>query len=658
MRMRRIIGWGMVAGIASAAAVVLGFGLYGVPAPPGVHTRHMPHPRWTSAVQLAGVVRELGASLGTLGWPAGPDQLWIATGAPPQLRVVVVRHPLEPGTPLPQLPPQLSQIVANTDPAHPLIVVGLDENGSERSRLYAWRPGDDSLVPITPPLDHLDLCCLNPSGSTVAFAAYRSDTSKSQVFVADARRPSALRAVMPGTEGTAEARAWSRDGRSLLMVEQHTFLHQVPFVADVETGRVRRLVPAWGDTVNVGAAVWSRDGTTIFLAADAGAEFLGVEAVDLATGRFRNLTADLPHDVADLQSIGGSDTLLVVVNDAGVTRLYALDGRSGSRWSLPAPDGYLRSATASPTTARVAEVVLGTDGRRAVYVLDVPAGRLTLWAQGAPPARAPLPPPQSLSYPTFDSVGGRPRAVNVIVQPPPAEFKAPWPVLIDLHGGPIGQELPVPDVRYAAFRRLGIAVLEPNVRGSTGFGKTFASLDDGRNRENAVRDIGALLDWIATQPDLDATRVAVIGGSAGGYLSLAALERYGDRLRCGVDLFGISSIPDALAESEHEFYPEVQRAEWGDERDPSMRAFLDSISPITHADRITVPVLIFQGANDARVKPAQSQRMVARLDSLGRTVWYVTAANEGHGLEHPLNQLYVGTAVLDLMKDYLVPDRR
>ncbi len=655
MRIRRVIGWGAVAVVASVSAAALFLGLFGVPAPPGVDTRHMPHPRWGSAIQLAGVVRELGASLGSFGWPVGPGQLWISTGGPPQLHFATFRHPLESGTPVPQLPPQVSQFVASTDSLHPLIVVGLDEGGGERSRLYAWQPGQDSIAPITPPLDHLDLCCLNPSGSTVAFAAYGSDSAKSQVFVADTRRPSAVRPLMPGTEGTAEARAWSPDGRSLLMVEQHTFMHQVPFVANVETGQVRRLVPAWGDTVNVGAAVWARDGKTIFLAADAGAEFLGVEAVDLATGRFHNLTADLPHDVADLQSLGGTDTLLVVVNNAGVTRLYALDGRSGSRWSLPAPDGYVSSATANPSAPQVAEVVLGTDGRRSVYVLDVPTGRLTLWAQGPPPARAPLPAPMAIDYPTFDSVGGRPRMINMIVQPPPVEFKPPWPVMINLHGGPVEQELPVPDARYAAFRRLGIAVLEPNVRGSTGFGKTFASLDDGRNRENAVRDVGSLLDWIATQPDLDASRVAVIGGSYGGYLSLATLVHYSSRLRCGVDLFGISSIPDFLAESEHEFYPEIQRAEFGDERDPSMRAFLDSISPIAHADRITVPLLIYQGANDARVKPAQSEHMVARLDSLGRTVWYVTAANEGHGLEQPLNQLYVGTAVLDLMKDYLLP---
>ncbi len=657
MRIRRIVGWGAVAVVASVSAVVLFLGIYGIPAPPGVNGRHMPHPRWRSAFQLAGSVRELGAGVASPGWPAGPDQLWISTGGPPQLHFAAVRHPQHPGTPVTALPPQVSQFVSNTDSLHPQIVVGLDEGGSERSRLYAWEPGQDSIVPVTPPFDHLDLCCVSPTGSAVAFAAYGRDNGKSQVFIADPRRPSAVRALMPGTEGTAEARAWSRDGRSLLVVEQHTFMHQVPFVVDVETGRVTRLVPAWGDTVNVGAGVWSRDGKTIFLAADAGAEFMGVEAVDVATGRTRNLTTDLPHDVADLQSLGGSDTLLVIVNDGGLNRLYALDARSGSRWVLPEPDGYLRSAAAHPSAPKVAEVVLEADGRAAVYVLDVPTGRLTRWAQGAPPARAPLPPPASHSYPTFDSVGGRPRLINVVLQPPPAEFKPPWPVMINLHGGPIEQDVPVPDARYAAFRRLGIAVLEPNVRGSTGFGKTFAALDDGRNRENAVRDVGSLLDWIATQPNLDASRVAVIGGSYGGYLSLATLVHYSDRLRCGVDLFGISSIPDFLAESEHEFYPEVQRAEWGDARDPAMRAFLDSISPITHADRITVPVLIYQGGNDPRVNAAESERMVSRLDSLGRTVWYVTAANEGHGLEHPLNQLYVGTAVLDLMKDYLLPRR-
>ena len=144
MRIRRVIGRGAVAVVASVSAAALFLGLFGVPAPPGVDTRHMPHPRWGSAIQLAGVVREFGESLGSFGWPVGPGQLWISTGGPPQLHFATFRHPLESGTPVPQLPPQVSQFVASTDSKPPLIVVGLDEGGGERSRLYAWQPGQDS----------------------------------------------------------------------------------------------------------------------------------------------------------------------------------------------------------------------------------------------------------------------------------------------------------------------------------------------------------------------------------------------------------------------------------------------------------------------------------------------------------------------------------
>jgi dipeptidyl aminopeptidase/acylaminoacyl peptidase len=657
MRVGRFVARGaVVVAIVIAGAIGVLWGI-GVPAPPGVSTRHVPRLQWSAAWNLVGAVRELGAGVGTAGWPIGPAQLWISKGGPGETRYFALHAPGEPGQAITALPPQVAQLVGNGNPRSPRVVFALDEGGSERSRVYAWTPALDSIVPLTPALGRLALCCVNDSDTRVALETVQGDPGHSDAAVADPGRATPIHVLASSSGGLTQPLAWAHDGRTLLLFEQTDFIHAIPMLADAETGHVAALVPDWKDTVGVVAGVWSGDDRTVFLAADAGSEYTGVEAVDRATGRYRNLTADLEHDVVDLQALGGSDTLLVVVNDGGLQRLYALDTRRGVRWALTTPPGYLLSAKADPATARVAEAVLLPDGRQGVYVLDVPTEHLTQWSKGSPPARAPLPAPVSTSYPTFDSVGGQPRRINVVLHAPPPSFPPPWPVLIRLHGGPTQQSLPMPDLTLAPFRRAGIAVLAPNVRGSTGFGKTFASLDDGRNREDAVRDVGALLDWIAAQPEFDSTRVAVLGGSYGGYLSLATLVHYSNRLRCGVDLFGMSSLTDFLAESEREMFPQDQRAEYGDERDPATRAFLDSISPITHADRIRVPVLIYQGDNDPRVNPVESRRMVARLDSLGRTVWYIEAANEGHGLEHPLNQLYVGTAVLDMMRTYLLPRR-
>jgi dipeptidyl aminopeptidase/acylaminoacyl peptidase len=222
-------------------------------------------------------------------------------------------------------------------------------------------------------------------------------------------------------------------------------------------------------------------------------------------------------------------------------------------------------------------------------------------------------------------------------------------VVIDIHGGPTAQSLALANPTDSVVLS-GVTVIRPNVRGSTGYGKTYESLDDRERREDAVQDIGSLLDWIATQPDLDRERVAVTGGSYGGYMSLATLVHYSSRLRCGVDLFGISDLPAFLEESEKGHFPEAQRGEFGDGRDPAVRQFLLSVSPATHADRIGVPLMIYQGANDVRVKPQQSRAMVRRIREAGGRVTYLEVPNEGHGLNQPLTQFYVAAAAMEFME--------
>ena len=263
-----------------------------------------------------------------------------------------------------------------------------------------------------------------------------------------------------------------------------------------------------------------------------------------------------------------------------------------------------------------------------------------------------------IRYPSFDTVDGAARQIPAFVFPPGPGAEAPWPVLIDIHGGPAMQARSTLNPAYNVLRSFGVAVITPNVRGSTGYGKTYAELDNGPLRLDAVRDIGALLDWIAADVRFDESRVAVSGGSYGGYMVLASLVAYPDRFRCGVDLFGISDFVSFLEASEEGHFPDAQRAEYGDERDPDTRRFLDSISPANHAEEIRVPLLIYQGANDVRVKPAQSRRMVERIRAAGGQVRYIEAADEGHGLTQPLNLMYFGGAFATLMDECLLRPSR
>jgi dipeptidyl aminopeptidase/acylaminoacyl peptidase len=215
---------------------------------------------------------------------------------------------------------------------------------------------------------------------------------------------------------------------------------------------------------------------------------------------------------------------------------------------------------------------------------------------------------------------------------------APYPVLISIHGGPVGQARPMLNASYA-LNELGIAVIQPNVRGSTGYGKTYVKLDNGMLREDSVKDIGALLDWIRTQPDLDAGRVCVTGGSYGGYMSLATMVHYSSRLKCGIDVVGISNWVTFLKTTQS-YRQDLRRAEYGDERDPKMREFLEGISPLNHTADIKVPMLVVQGKNDPRVPVTEAEQMVKKVRDGGGTVWYVLAKDEGHGFRKKQNRDY------------------
>lgn len=219
--------------------------------------------------------------------------------------------------------------------------------------------------------------------------------------------------------------------------------------------------------------------------------------------------------------------------------------------------------------------------------------------------------------------------------------------MINIHGGPEAQARPVfsPQFQFLA-RELGVAVLVPNVRGSAGYGKAYLALDDGRRREDAVRDIGALLDWIATRPELDADRVGVSGGSYGGYMVLASMVHFGQRLRAGIDVVGISDFVTFLTNTQ-DYRRDLRRAEYGDERDPEMRAFLKEISPLTHAGRIDRPLFVAQGANDPRVPASEAEQIVARVRANGTLVWYLLFEDEGHGFAKKRNRdLYEAAAML------------
>ena len=260
--------------------------------------------------------------------------------------------------------------------------------------------------------------------------------------------------------------------------------------------------------------------------------------------------------------------------------------------------------------------------------------------------------PRLVHYPTFDFVDERPRMVPAFSYEP--EGDGPHPVIIRVHGGPESQYRPAFSARTQMWvAELGVAVIAPTIRGSSGYDTDYLAMDNGYLREDAVRDIGALLDWIADQPKLDENRVAIYGASYGGYLVLASAVHYSDRLRAGVDVVGISNFVTFLENTEDYRRP-FRRFEYGDERDPEMRAFLERISPLNNVDRIDTPLLVVQGRNDPRVPASESEQIVAALRERGRPVWYIEALNEGHGYDRQENRNVYEQAAILFFQKYLL----
>jgi dipeptidyl aminopeptidase/acylaminoacyl peptidase len=260
--------------------------------------------------------------------------------------------------------------------------------------------------------------------------------------------------------------------------------------------------------------------------------------------------------------------------------------------------------------------------------------------------------PALVKWPSFDG-----KEISGFYYRPPVRFTGKRPVIINIHGGPEGQSRPgfLGRTNYY-LNELGVAVIYPNVRGSTGFGKTFVKLDNGMKREESVRDIGSLLDWIAKQPELDASKVMITGGSYGGYMTLAASTMYSDRICCSLDVVGISNFNSFLQNTEA-YRRDLRRVEYGDERVPAMHEFFERTAPLNNAAKIKKPLFVVQGGNDPRVPHTESEQMVAKVKQNGTPVWYLMAKDEGHGFRKKNNVDYQFYSTVGFIRRYLLNEQ-
>jgi len=539
----------------------------------------------------------------------------------------------------------------------------MDTGGSERYQIYSFDLDAGRRRMFTDGSSKNDDAVWSSAGDRFVYSSTRRNGRDWDLYLADIDDPASTRLLLE-TDGAWWAVDWSPDDRRILVKNYISINETRPYILDVETARLTPFLP-YGDSaedeepVAYNAIRFSRDGRGIYFVSDEGSEFRRLRYYDLATGRNETLTGDIPWDVGELALSEDGRTLAFTVNQDGIDRLHVRDLGDGEELELSDfPMGRIYGLRFHPDGRRLGLVVNTPRSPGDVYHLDLATGDLVRWTfsetGGLPEERFVV--PEIVRFATFDSVDGRPRTIPAFYYRPRGE--GPFPVVIDIHGGPESQARPYFHARRQFWvQELGLAVLQPNVRGSRGYGKSYLLLDNGARRKDSVRDIGALLDWIAGQPELDADRVAVYGGSYGGYMALASMIDYADRLRAGLDLYGISNFITFLKNT-GDYRRDLRRAEYGDERDPEMRAFLEKIAPVNNAGRITKPMFIFQGLNDPRVPVTESEQMVETIREGGGEVWYLLARDEGHGTGKKANREFLYAATALFLEKHLLNQKR
>lgn len=477
----------------------------------------------------------------------------------------------------------------------------------------------------------------SPDGRMIAWSRATKGSAEYAIYVADPADARSVKSVYreSGSIGPDDI---SADRARLLFTRGISNRESKLFLLDLASGKTQEVAPKAGKVLYSNAKL-ARDGRSVYAISTKDSDFGRLVQIDIASGKFTVLTPDLKWDVETFTLSDDERLLAYSINEDGFSKVVVRD--LVTRRALPQPElprGALQNMAFSPDKTKLAFDLSTATSAGDVWTWDVTSANLARWTfselGGLDPAK--LAEPQLVRFKSFDG-----QSIAALVYRPAGiapEFRTP--VIMDIHGGPEGQTRPSWNVGAQYFAGvLGATVILPNVRGSTGYGRHYADLDNAEKREDSVKDIGALLDWIATQPNLDKNRVAVYGQSYGGYMSLAVMTHYADRLVGGVERYGISDFASFLQNTEA-YRRDNRRAEYGDERNPKMQAVFKRIAPLANVAKITKPMLVMQGANDPRVPKSESDQVVAGIRANGVETWYVVFADEGHGfLKKPNNDL-------------------
>lgn len=514
------------------------------------------------------------------------------------------------------------------------ILFSRDTGGDEWFQLYAMGAEGDP-VTYTEPGTRNQSAALSKDGRLMAWARATKGSPDYAILTADPADPASRRVAYQG-QGSLGVADISPDKSMALLTKSISNRESRLMRLDLASGKAEELGFTTKPTARYEEARFTPDGRSILVLTTASSDVRRLVEIELASGRRTVLTPDLKWDVETYELSDDGRLLAYAVNEDGFSRIVVQD--RVTRRALPQPDlprGVLTGMKFSPDGTRLGLSLTTATSAGDVWSLDVAGGALTRWTMSELGGLDPktLAEPRLIRFKSFDGLS----VPAFVYRPTNVPAGTRTPVVMDIHGGPEAQTRPSwnPGAQFMA-NALGATIILPNVRGSDGYGTRYLDLDNAAKREDSVKDIGALLDWIGDQPDLDPARVAVYGQSYGGYMSLAVMTHYADRLVGGVERYGISDFTTFLQNTEA-YRRDNRRAEYGDERDPKMRAVFDRINPLANVRKITKPMLVMQGANDPRVPQSESDQVVKGIRGNGVEAWYVVFADEGHGFQKKPN---------------------
>jgi dipeptidyl aminopeptidase/acylaminoacyl peptidase len=533
-------------------------------------------------------------------------------------------------------------------PSGDVLAVSKDNGGDEFFQIYTLANGRLNL--LTDGKSRNNMGPWSRDGRLLGYSSTRRNGTDTDLYVVDPRNPASSRMMAEVKGGGWAIVDFAPDNARAVVAEYKSVTNTDPYMLDLASGRLTRIGNHTTD-IAYGGMQFAPDGT-LWATSDGGSDVQRLGLLDSASGRFTPVSPASRWDVDEFDISHDGRTVAYMTNEAGISRLYLMDTRTRRVRPITLPIGVAGGLEFAPWGA-LGFTMNSARSTADAYALDPASGRLTRWTASETGGvdLSGNRDPELVEVKSFDG-----EAVSgFLYRPDPRRFPGKRPVIVDIHGGPEGQERPGFQGRdNYLINELGIAVFLPNVRGSTGFGKRFVSLDNGPSkREDSVKDIGAFLDRLRTDPALDAGRMAVTGGSYGGYMCYASAIRYAAAFRGALCNVAISNFVTFL-ENTQSYRRDLRRVEYGDERDPAQRARLQEISPLGHIGEIKAPLFVVQGASDPRVPKSEADQVVAAVRAKGTPVWYLLANNEGHGFAKKENQDYLFWSTLQFWQNTLL----